>query len=135
MKIKVHVTKEIILKSSECDGWCNGPGSFALREGVGFNCAISLAVHEIIPDAWVERKRIVAYKNWGECVLHNPYINIPLPEEAERFTKRFDDITPALRIMMEPISFEIEAPDSFIETIGIQELETILSKSETLERV
>lgn len=113
MTIRIHVTKEILRESMYCP-----------REGLSKNCAIASAVREIFPDAGVG--------TWG---IYLDWCEISLPDEASDFVKKFDDSTPLERSALTPLSFSVNVPDSAINRIGIQEVESILSNSLTLEKV
>lgn len=117
MKIKISVTKEILEASKMCG---KNPGVFKTE-----SCAIALAIRDVLPDASVQFKKI-------NTILKPDKYSIPLPPEATKFIFRFDNLTPEDRTTMSPISFEIDVPDSYIESIGIEEVKEILSKSKSL---
>ncbi len=137
MKIQINVTKDILERSKMC-------GLTGTPRNTGFNCAISLAIREIFPDAWVATCKIVPF-------LFKPLYNIKevmsyevdsvtediiaLPKEASEFINEFDRYGSERRSRMQPISFEIDVPDSIIEKIGISEAIEIIKNSETLELV
>ena len=116
MKILVKVTKEILWKSKMC----------MLDQSVYTNCAVSLAIREIIPMASVRRQYI-----------DMDHYKIRLPEIASSFIDEFDSLvdSPSRRVLMTPISFEIDVPNEVIESIGISQVYKILSESKTLEHV
>lgn len=111
MKILVHVTKEILEASKMC--------AYDAK-----NCAIARSLRQIMQDVKVNSTHIVFSEK-----------EIPLPTEAQRFIKLFDALGPNDRVLMSPISFEIEVPDSYIDSIGIEDVKDILSRSKTLELV
>lgn len=118
MKILIKVTKEILEVSKMC----------GLQYGGGIpseNCAIVLASNPVFPNSNVGLSTLVISK---EDTIH-------LPANAVDFITRFDRLTPSERILMSPISFEIEVPDSYIDQVGIEEVKDILSRSKTLELV
>lgn len=120
IKLKISVTKEILAQSM----YCSKSASIATS-----SCAISLAIRDIFPKASV----------W--CSHINPKINparydtIPLPKEAGEFIKEFDELHPDSRLLMEPISFEIEIPDAVLDQINIDELKPLLVNHPTLALV
>jgi hypothetical protein len=130
MKILIKITKDILLKSSQCS------------EKVGFNCAVSLAIREIFPKAWImtnyilvnERELVTCYANIVDY-FNSEELKIKLPKEATNFINSFDLKSEEERIEMNPISFEIDVPNEVIEEIGINEIYKILSESKTLELV
>lgn len=119
MKIRIHVTKEILERSKMCD---SDPGT---------NCAIALAVRDIFPGARVAYDTIYPFfsdeGSIGDGLL--------LPGKASKFITDFDHKDAWERMRMTPVYFEIDVPDSIIDRIGIEEVNRILSESTTLERV
>lgn len=142
--MKVSVTKEILEQSKNCN-------ANIVKEGIGFNCAISIAIRELLPTAWVTDTEIIVLKNVedfyeiivnGEEIVENGihgldnYAEIKLPEEGTDFVHAFDNYSSEKRVAMEPISFDIEIPDSVLETIGdMEEVNSIIANSKTLELV
>lgn len=120
MTIKINITKEILEKSMYCR---------STDVGVTKNCAIAVAVRDLFPNAIVGL--CSAYPS-NECL---PEQKMDLSRDARRFIYEFDMLSPELRIKMIPISFEIEIPDSVIDRIGVNEVNEILSKSLTMEKV
>lgn len=116
IKLKITVTKEILEKSKLCLGLA------------AENCAIALAVRGVFPKAVVGLDAIFL------CVFERDP-KIALPEEAKEFISEFDCLTPAERVNMNPISFEIEIPDAVIDRINIDELRPLLVNHPTLEIV
>jgi len=133
MKIKIKVTRDILVKSAHC------------LKDAGFNCPISLAVREIFPNAWVTPETILP--NASEELVKQARVSITsidelykgktisLPLIASKFIIKFDDSNPTERVLMEPISFDIDVPNEVIEEIGISSVYKILSESKTLELV
>lgn len=123
MKITIKVTKEILEKSKMCS---NG-------DEVGENCAIALAVRDIFPNAFVGGTWISPA---GTSGFSAP---ISLPVEAQRFIWWFDMLGKdkenghRLRPQMTPIQFDVDIPESIVDSIGIEEITEIINKSETLE--
>ena len=91
MKVLIKVTKDVIKKSTSCDG---------VR---GFNCAIALAIRELLPHS-VRCTTITYY------IHEYPHIQIPLPQIAREFINKFDSLGSHEREELEPISFEIDLP-------------------------
>lgn len=126
MKIKIHVTREILERSAMC-------GIAKETRHIATNCAISLAVRDIFLDAQVD------HFDGGElqiCVGRRPnHVFIKLPEDAHCFVGEFDYARPHERATMKPLSFDIDVPYRLVEMIGIGEVYRILSESRTLELV
>lgn len=136
MKILIKVTSKILRRTSNCSS------------DYGINCAIAEAVREILPYSVTNANHINVYSepaftHWVKYDLGSydrPHESIaiafiPLPEEAVNFVADFDIKLSAARVLMEPISFEIDIPMDLIEQIGISEAYKILSESKTLELV
>lgn len=115
MKIRINVTKEVLEKSKKCN------------LNYHQNCAIACAVKDLFPMAEV-------HYAW---ITFNEDTDVMLPDHAKDFIRKFDSLKaePQARAELHPISFDIDVPSSVIDEIGIQEVERILSKSETLEKV
>lgn len=126
MKLKIKVTKEILLKSSYCGFRKNGERRRGMsKHYVESNCAISLAIRDIFPKAWVGTDNI----NFrGGCKAY-------LPDEAQVFIDEFDDASIIERQNMVPIKFEIDVPEAVIKRVNIDEVKKILSTSTTMELV
>jgi hypothetical protein len=108
MKLKIKVTKEIIMKSSNC------------RFPVTETCAIALAVRDLFPKAMVA----------GNCIIVNGYDDyISLPKAAQEFIETFDFLDSRSREQLSPIEFEVDIPESVIDSIDINNL------GETLELI
>lgn len=120
-KLKIKITKAILKESMMCQ--VSGEKMDVLR-----NCAIAEAVREIFPNATVGHYLII-------YIPHQ--LIIKLPNSAINFITEFDHLrnTPEKRLEMPEISFEIEIPDSVLDSIGISEIRQIVEKSETLELV
>lgn len=117
VKLRISVTKEILEKSR----WCG-----ANLEVLKTNCAVAVAVRDIFPDAKVFQTAI--FPNRKDKA-------ISLPSIVWTWIDRFDKSSPAERILMEPISFEIEIPDNIIEQINIDELKPLLQNHPTLQLI
>jgi hypothetical protein len=127
VQLKIKVTKEVLFKSRMC------------QTELGMNCAISLAVRDILPNAIVGRYYIApfyytGYKN-GENWEPDRTCMIPLPIEASSFTQDFDYSAPAQRVLLPELEFEITIPDEVIEKINIDELRPLLQNHPTLELI
>lgn len=123
MRILIKVTKEILEASKMCG---------ADHGSIGNNCPIALAIRNIFPIAWVSGSSIQIDGNY----FWQPE-SIMLPPIAVMFIMKFDKLKskPKKRLLLHPISFEIDVPDSYIDSIGIEEVKDILSRSKTLELV
>ncbi len=131
MKVRIKVTKEIIAASANCGAdLCPTENHGTWSNNQVQNCAIAIAVKEIIPNAYVFKTNIAN----GPSLLKTDYL-IALPHEATTFIRYFDMYKPERRLQMEPLEFDIILPDSIIDSIGLDEVYEILNKSETLELV
>jgi hypothetical protein len=126
MKILVKVTQEVLAITSNCMRLPDvtvGSQCETIRK----NCAIAYAVRKLIPDAEVEETRIH---------IGNAEVTFcELPPIATRFINEFDNKSPAERVVMFPIAFEIDVPAWYTDMIGISEAYRILSESKTLELI
>lgn len=120
MKIEIKITKDVLKRSM----WCG-----VTVKPVSTNCAISLAVRDLFPDASTSTEYIVLDKHGYHC--------LETPKIATRFINAFDALihSPEKRLDLPEFSFEIDIPEQVIERIGIQEAKAILQKSETLSLV
>jgi hypothetical protein len=110
-KLKINVTKENILNGTKCSG---------------SHCAIAIAIKDIFPNAWVCQKYMrTDVANYKEIIY--------LSEEVVSFINRFDRATTEDRELINPISFEINIPDSVIEKINIDEIRESLINHPNLE--
>jgi hypothetical protein len=128
MKLRISVTKEILEESK----WCGfGSGE---NEPINKNCAISLAVRDIWPDAIVENAFMVAYPEWGinYCIADSKD-KIKLPQIARSFICDFDGSEPCERTQIPPISFEVDVADEVINRINIDEIKELLKDHSTLQ--
>jgi hypothetical protein len=110
MKLKIKVTKEIIMKSRFC-----------MSPNMTTNCAIALAVRDVFPKAEVSMEYI--FTEGISSTL------IELPKVAQEFINMFDCLTSEGRKQLYPIEFEVEIPERVIASIDINNL------GETLELV
>lgn len=125
--IRIHITKEILEKSSRCT-----------NDKLGSNCAFALAVRDILPNAFVGGSTITPYPILGTC--HHPNLGTVVIITGQTFItssnmiafiRWFDRATPGARMVHDECSFELEIPDWVIERIDIQDI----IKSPTLELV
>jgi hypothetical protein len=123
MKLKIKVTKEILRKSMLC--------GTTFGSKVAANCAVSLAVREIFPNALTGNDSIVIDS------LNLSKGEILLPYEAMVFIRKFDGlkIIPHLRPHLPELEFEVELPQDYIDSINIDEIKELLKDSKTLELV
>ena len=117
MTITVHVTKEIIREAMYCDG---------KKHFIGTSCALALAIRDIFPNCFIGVGR------WWPVQSKDCYC-YTLPPAASAFVKHFDKLSSEQRLLMDPISFEIDVPSEVIDQIGISQVYKILSESRTLE--
>lgn len=131
MKIRIHVTKEVLQETMWCGTGRNGgcaPNTAEVLE----NCAIAYAVREIFPNAQVSSHITI---DPDKCYLPD----VILPKKAKRFIDTFDSFArecPQKRANIHPISFDINVPDDVLEeVISVNEVHRILSESKTLELI
>lgn len=120
MKIKIHVTKDILERSKMCGVKKN---SLTVH-----SCAVAIAVKDIFKSVAVDGITICVYHKIG-------YTEIDLPEEARIFIRVFDNCKPKDRVLLPEFSFEITIPDSVIDKIGIEQATHLINESKTLELV
>jgi len=129
MKIKINITRDVLEKTKDCKS------SIA----IGRNCAVSFAVRELIPLAFVSSKIIHLNGDidMGGHVLHA--LQVTLPQEAINFITLFDMCKPEQREILEPFSFYITLNQEHLQyladNIGISEVYRVLSESNTLELI
>jgi hypothetical protein len=127
MKIRIHVTEEILRKSMYCPMLRTCPESEL--DIIKNDCAVSEAVRELFPRAKVFQTG--ANLDWtveDSCVSFN--------YETQAFIRSFDNVDDYdERLLIPAYSFELTVPQSLIDAIGITEIERILSESKTLEAV
>lgn len=116
-KLQINVTKEVL----EASKGCSSSAGIAIT-----NCAISLAIRDVFPKASVWASHINPKLKEGR------YDVIKLPQEARDFICEFDRLGSEGRAAMNPISFEIEIPDTVLEQINIDELKPLLENHPTL---
>jgi hypothetical protein len=117
MKIRITITKDVLNETKYC-----GPIN------AGLNCAIAVAVRDMVPQAKV-RTHYIAFFDTSWNYITSSF----LPPVAVRFIKKFDTRSPEERVRIKPISFDLDIPDEVIERIGIDQIHKILSESKTLE--
>src|SRR5688572_25460793 len=140
MLIKINITREVLERTKFCgidkETGCKLTNS---KANLGRNCGISDAICDLLPTAWVSSNKIWVYRvvPTFDFVMAqtSKSVDIELPPIAQSFISIFDSSTPEQRAAMQPISFEIEVPDSVIDRIGIEQVTEILATSQTLERV
>lgn len=121
VRLKIKVTEDILDQSKYCEG--------EIQE----NCAISLAIRDIFPNAQVEEKGIYLDKGRWRDNFHNSDPDITLPKKAVLFIREFDCLDAIRRVNMRPIEFELQIPDRIINKINIDELRSLLIDHPTLE--
>jgi len=123
-KLRIRVTKEILRRSAHCEG-----------KGIAANCAIALAVRDILPRAAVSNDHIFAFY-YDEQGLVDPSVEyqIHLPKKARDFIFAFDRSNPQIRTQMQEMEFEVELPDAVIDKIGIAEATRAIERAATLAR-
>lgn len=143
MKVKVNITREVILKSAYCGHEHEYPGLFmdAAIKPTGEKCLIAVAIRELVPFAIVSTEFTLYPLS---CSLDRDCIDferggieaVRNTSEIVQIISRFDRMTPSQRLKyIKPFSFEIDIPDRVIELIGIQEVDKILEHAKYLEKV
>lgn len=120
MKLQINITKEVLRRSHMCDGE---------TDMIAENCAIAIAVRDLFPNAHVRLSliRFRERKHHGNIAT--------LPNIAQEFILNFDTSTPQERLLMQPISFEIDVPDKVIDSIGIEQVKQVLSDHPFMQEV
>jgi hypothetical protein len=120
MKIKIKVTHEILKRSMMC-----GTNNAIIAK----NCAIALAVREILPKAAVTTQYIFTNETLE-------YV-IPLPAVAQIFIGKFDRLksTPEKRLLMPELEFEVTLNEDVLNSINIEQAIKAIQESKTLELV
>lgn len=130
-KVTIHVTKEVLERSKRCG---KGPGKNRIERishlcQIGANCAIAVAIWDVIPKVWVEQSYIGFYDEDGTRKI----VDVDLPQEASDFIGLFDETPVSKRPELDPISFGIEIPDVIIDRISIDEIKKRLETCKTVE--
>lgn len=125
--LRIKVTKDILEKSKFCGG------SFEIENDIASNCAISISIRDVFPEAYVEYSGIYLSKERRD--KHFPFPDIRIPTVARNFITAFDVKKPYQRVQMNEIEFEVEVPDEVIEKINIDEIRPLLLNHPTLELV
>jgi len=122
MKIKINITRDVLEKTKDC-------GASIV---IGKNCAVSFAVRELIPLAFVASTFIHVFREANS-------LQVALPPEAINFITLFDMCKPEQREILEPFSFYITLNQEHLQyladNIGISEVYRVLSESNTLELI
>lgn len=128
-KIKVIVDKDILKESCMC--------GINRIDDIGNNCAVALAIKKLLPQACVGNNVIFPkglVRTVAQFLEDSP--TIKLPTIARDFILQFEESSCSERLEMSPIEFEIEIPDSVLETIGdMEEVKKLINSSSTLELV
>lgn len=131
-KIKITVTKEILEKSKYCG---------IINKQVSENCAFSLAVRELFPNASVKQKLIFPNgynsedgKHFDSAIQEMPIetISFSIPYNMTSFIDVFDECLPLERVKLPEQSFELDIPDWALPNVDI---EALLKDSKTLQLI
>lgn len=136
MKLKINVTKEVLRKSM----WCKTDKMVPLypgHKGSTTNCAITYALHEVFPCVITTHQSVWFYGTLEDISKDVSIGRAVLPSIATNFIDKFDSLVhrPEKRLELPEISFEIDVHESVIDSIGINEVKELISKSKTLEIV
>lgn len=126
MKLTIKITKEVLEATKMCG---TGTDLYAVNE----NCAVAYAIRKLFPIAKVGRYEI----SFDGQQPSFSKVRSRLPNAATLFIDEFDKLRDAheARLLLPEFSFDIEVPDSVIESIGIEQAKEIISKSSTLELI
>ena len=97
MELQINITKDTLRQSMNCG-----------HNPVTLSCAIACAVREIWPNAIITSTMIHAD---GDLFSKH---NIPLPDSATNFIRKFDRRSPEERAAMRPFSFTVEVTETMI---------------------
>lgn len=130
LQFKIKITRAIIEQCIHC-GCANDQFS------IGRNCAIAIALQDILPDAYVTNHYIFPFGIWDELKKD---IKIPLPVVAQQFIKLFDGfyLIPHLRLLLPEFEFMIDIPQEVVDEINIDEIQELIKNKnviQTLEAV
>jgi len=137
MKIRIHVTEEVLKKTK----FCGSVQSTMNGESITKSCAIAYAIRQLFPTAEVNYGRIYFIAPTNRNLTSDDYNDgrrcSILPFDARSFITTFDALShqPNERLNLDPFSFDIDVPSEVIDQIGIGEAYRILSESKTLELV
>ena len=143
MKVKIHITKEVLYMTRFCNykpiedkKFFENPHSKRFLDrrigDTASNCAIAYAIYKIFPYATVGNREINLVRHYLE---DNSVISVLLPYKARLFIEEFDSKNPINRLKLKPFSFEIEIPEEYLNLIDISELKKQLSVSETVDLI
>lgn len=104
MRIKIKVTKDILKRAQYC-------GTAGYTPAIT-NCAIALAVRDVFPDISVSHSGIL-FAN-GAMAYHTP--------ETGAFIWKFDMSQSGQRPFLPEYEFEIDVPESVVDSINIDDL-------------
>ena len=123
MKLKIKVTKEVLKKAMYC-GTDDKPGGTPSE-----NCAIALAVRDLFPKARVFTTDLSLTEFLNNYIPHSP--------STMYYILKFDSLseTPEKRLELPEYEFEIEVPEDVINSIGLEQVYSILKDHKTLEIV
>lgn len=145
--LKIKVTKEILKKSAMC-GFKNGKFSSEENKNIGANCALSLAVRDIFPNAWVgrdflctdsdlffrmsEERKETGVNKFTSAMEEHPSKFMFISREMTRFIEHFNLFSPEERKGMQEEEFDLPIPDAVIDAIDIEEVKKVLENSPVL---
>ena len=124
LQFKIKITRDIIEQCKNC-----GAGNDQFE--IGRNCAIALALKDILPDVYVMNDFIFPF---GMDDKKRKDVKILLPVIAQQFIKLFDGfyLMPNLRLLLPEFEFAIDVPDEVIDEINIDEIKQCI-KSRNLK--
>lgn len=117
-KLQIRVTKAILAKSAYC-GHVKKGGMYMASDDDSVcpatNCAIALAIRDILPSAQIGQTAIYPFGVNPHDSSKGPFSVILLPGEATDFIREFDDKLPEERKKMDPFEFSIDIPDNVLQ--------------------
>jgi hypothetical protein len=126
VQFKIRITKDIIEQCKDC-------GTENDQFEIGRNCAVAVALQDILPDVYVTNCFIFPL---GINDEKRRDVKISLPVIAQQFIKLFDGflLIPHLRLLLPDFEFAIDVPDEVIDKININEIIEII-KSRNIKTI
>lgn len=140
--VRIHVTKDILKKSMNC-----ATGALLKEDVIVTNCALAIAVRDILPDAAIFSDTITPFPKWTSLKLGNENEeaviwdaegdDFPITKEMTSFITMFDNYSPKMRLRISEQSFNLLIPNWVIEQLTREHVDfaqTVID-SPTLELV
>lgn len=140
MRIRIRITRELWTRCM-MRGW-------RFRGNLYTEHPLELAIQEMVPEAMLMHRYInwdstlfelkdLADKSIKQMLISQQIPHTELPGALMAVLDTFDELitTPAKRLNLPPVQFEVEVPDSVIQKIGITQAYKVLSESKHLHYV